>query len=71
MQVRLAWVSPELQQARIDEAVAGAKAARVAIVFAYDEGTEGRDRSSLSLPGYQDALIEAVAAANPRTRSSC
>jgi beta-glucosidase len=67
VQVRLAWMSPELQKARIDEAVAAARAAKVAIVFAYDEGTEGRDRSSLSLPGYQDALIEAVVAANPRT----
>ncbi len=67
VQVRLAWMSPEIQKARIDEAVAAAKAAKIAVVFAYDEGTEGRDRSSLSLPGYQDELIEAVAAANPRT----
>jgi beta-glucosidase len=67
LQARLAWVSPEIQKARIDEAVAAARAAKIAIVFAYDEGTEGRDRSSLSLPGYQDVLIEAVAAANPRT----
>jgi beta-glucosidase len=67
VQARLAWMSPALQQARIDEAVRAAKAARVAVVFAYDEGTEGRDRASLSLPGYQDALIEAVAAVNPRT----
>jgi beta-glucosidase len=43
------------------------------ILFAYDEGTEGRDRglsdqaAGLQLPGYQDALIEAVAAANPNT----
>jgi beta-glucosidase len=36
-------------------------------VFAYDEGTEGSDRASLSLPGDQDALIQAVAAANPDT----
>jgi beta-glucosidase len=67
LQVRLSWVTPDIERARIDEAVAAAKAARVAVVFAYDEGTEGRDRSSLSLPGVQDALITAVAAANPRT----
>jgi beta-glucosidase len=67
VQARLTWMTPEIQQARIDEAVRAAKAARVAVVFAYDEGTEGRDRASLSLPGYQDALIAAVAAANPRT----
>jgi len=65
--VRLSWVTPDIERARIDEAVAAAKAARVAVVFAYDEGTEGRDRDSLSLPGLQDALIAAVAAANPRT----
>jgi beta-glucosidase len=28
---------------------------------------EGVDRTTLSLPGYQDALVTAVAAANPRT----
>ncbi len=67
VQVRLAWVSPEIEKARIDEAVAAAKAARVAVVFVYDEGTEGRDRASLSLPGIQDKLVAAVAAANPRT----
>src|SRR5439155_10816074 len=47
--------------------------ARTAVVFAYDEGSEGRDRgindqaAGLALPGYQDALIQAVAAANPHT----
>jgi beta-glucosidase len=67
VQVRLAWVSPDIEQARIAEAVTAAKAAKVAIVFVYDEGTEGRDRASLSLPGIQDKLVAAVAAANPRT----
>jgi beta-glucosidase len=67
VQVRLAWVTPEIEKARIDEAVAAAKAARVAVVFVYDEGTEGRDRGSLALPGIQDKLVAAVAAANPRT----
>ena len=67
VQVRLAWVSPDIEKARIDEAVAAAKSARVAVVFVYDEGTEGRDRASLSLPGIQDKLVAAVAAANPRT----
>ena len=66
-QLRLAWVTPDSEQARIDEAVAAAKAARVAVVFVYDEGTEGRDRASLALPGIQDKLVAAVAAANPRT----
>ncbi|TMC05177.1 MAG: beta-glucosidase [Chloroflexi bacterium] len=67
LQIRFAWVTPEVRQANIDQAAAAARRARTAVVFAYDEGTEGRDRASLSLPGSQDALIEAVAAANPHT----
>lgn len=67
LQVRLSWITPDIERARIDEAVAAAKTARLAVVYAHDEGTEGRDRASLSLPGVQDALISAVAAANPRT----
>jgi beta-glucosidase len=39
----------------------------VAVVFAADYNSEAFDRPSLSLPGDQDALIAAVAAANPRT----
>lgn len=67
LQIRLAWVTPALRATRLAEAVRKAKSARTAIVFAYDEGEEGRDRASLELPGNQDALIEAVTAANPRT----
>ncbi len=48
-------------------AAAAAKAADVAIVFAYQWESEGVDLATLSLPDNQDALIEAVAAANPRT----
>lgn len=47
-----------------------AKAAReadVAIVFALKQATENFDVADLSLPNDQDALIAAVAAANPRT----
>jgi beta-glucosidase len=44
-----------------------AKAADVAIVFADQYMSEGGDASTLSLPGRQDDLIAAVAAANPRT----
>jgi beta-glucosidase len=36
-------------------------------VFAANKDTEGLDRPGLALPGHQDALIEAVAKANPRT----
>ena len=67
MEVRLAWVPPGWREKKIAEAAEAARKAHTAVVFAYDEGSEGRDRSSLSLLGEQDALIEAVAAANPRT----
>lgn len=53
--------------ADIDAAVAAAKAAEVAIVMVGDNATEGKDRPSLALDGNQDALVEAVAAANPKT----
>ena len=42
-----------------------ARAADVAIVFATQWQTEAEDSESLTLPDHQDALIEAVAAANP------
>ena len=49
------------------EAAALAKRSDVAIVFAYQWEAEGLDLPNLSLPDGQDALIEKVAAANPRT----
>jgi len=51
----------------VSEAVAAAKDAEVAIVFATKWSTEGVDQPDLTLPDGQDALIAAVAAANPRT----
>jgi beta-glucosidase len=48
-------------------AAALAKSSQVAIVFAVQHESEGIDLKSLSLPDRQDALIEAVAAANPHT----
>jgi beta-glucosidase len=48
-------------------AAALAKQSDVAIVFAYQWMSEGTDLENLSLPENQDALIEQVAAANPRT----
>ncbi len=44
-----------------------AKSSDVAIVFAYQWESEGMDLPNLSLPVKQDEIIEAVAAANPRT----
>ena len=54
----------------IAEAVAAAKAAKVAVVFAGLPDifeSEGYDREHMRLPDCQNALIEAVAAANPNT----
>jgi len=49
-------------------AVSLAASSSVAIVFASDNyGNEGSDTSTISLPNNQDALISAVAAANPNT----
>ncbi len=48
-------------------AAALAKSADVAIVFGIQHESEGMDLPNLSLPFNQDALIEAVAAANPHT----
>jgi beta-glucosidase len=51
----------------IRDAVEKAKAADVAIVFAWQYEAEAGDLENLSLPQNQDKLIEAVAKANPRT----
>jgi beta-glucosidase len=48
-------------------AAALAKKSQVAIVFAVQHASEGMDLPNLSLPNNQDALIDAVAAANPHT----
>ncbi|MFC9692091.1 glycoside hydrolase family 3 protein [Kribbella sp. NPDC056951] len=57
-------------QALIDEAVAAARAAEVAVVVVGTNSkveSEGHDRTTLALPGRQDDLVRAVVAANPRT----
>lgn len=51
----------------VSEAVAAARKADLAIVFATQWMTEGFDAADLSLPQGQDELIAAVTAANPRT----
>jgi beta-glucosidase len=51
----------------VTDAVVAAQRADVAIIFATQWMTEGLDVPDLSLPDGQDALIAAVAAANPRT----
>ncbi len=54
----------------IDAAVAAARGADFAVVVVGTNSkveSEGYDRSSLALPGHQDDLVRAVAAANPNT----
>lgn len=60
----------EAAEEMIAEAVAAAKAAKAAVVFAglpdsYE--SEGYDRTHMGMPESQNRLIEAVAAANPNT----
>ena len=62
LSVGMANVSPAIAQA-----VKAARSAQVAVVFAADYSGETFDRPTLSLPGDQNALIEAVASVNPRT----
>ncbi|MFI6340262.1 beta-glucosidase H [Streptomyces sp. NPDC050535] len=61
--MKLCWQPDSL----IPAAVATAKKADVAVVFVNNYTGEAFDRDDLSLPGDQNQLIEAVAAANPDT----
>jgi beta-glucosidase len=62
MRIRFAWVTPQMQDAVFQAAVDAAKAAKTAVVFVWS-----RDIPVFALPGDQDRLVEAVAAANPNT----
>ena len=61
-QIRLSWVTPKQRRSNHDAAVAAARQARMAIVFAW-----GNDEPVFHLAGEQDQLITDVAAANPNT----
>lgn len=66
--IELSWAPPaNTPNVQIAEAVQAAKKADTAVVFVANKDTEAIDRTNLALPGYQDELVEAVAAANPRT----
>ena len=66
--IELAWKPPaNAPNVEIEEAAEAARKSDVAVVFVANKDTEGIDRPDLSLPGHQDALVQAVAAANPRT----
>ncbi len=53
--------------ANLESAAALAKNSDIALVFVYQWESEGMDLANLSLPVKQDDIIEAVAAANPKT----
>src|SRR6266581_4355790 len=63
--VNLGWLLPgtDLQQQAVDLAAKS----DVAVVFASDFESEGSDLDGIDLPGQQNQLISAVAAANPHT----
>jgi beta-glucosidase len=64
--VSLGWLPPN-QPSLLQRAANLAGNSSVAIVFARDFESEGFDRTSLMLPGIENALISAVVRANPRT----
>ena len=64
--VGLGWRVPS-GTSLLDEAVALARSSDVAVVFTSDFETEGADLADIDLPGEQNRLIGAMAAANPRT----
>lgn len=64
---RLRRVTGATRDADVAEAVRAARGAHAVVLFAYEDATEGQDRTELALPGHQEALIRAVTAANPRT----
>lgn len=64
---RLRRITGATRAQDVAEAVRAARAAHSVVLFAYEDATEGLDRTTIALPGHQEDLIEAVAAANPRT----
>ncbi|MGY0487926.1 beta-glucosidase [Streptomyces sp. WG-D5] len=64
---RLRRVTAATRADDVAEAVLAASAADSVVLFAYEDATEGSDRTSLALPDHQADLITAVAQANPRT----
>jgi beta-glucosidase len=62
--ITLGWSPPA---DLLGQAVAAAKSADVAVVFASNFETEGADLTSIDLPASENQLISTVAAANPDT----
>lgn len=67
-QLKLGWTKPDgVVDPKAQEAAALAAESDVAVVVVRDYGTEGGDKPDLGLPTVQEALINAVKAANPNT----
>ncbi|MGH4035749.1 beta-glucosidase [Actinomycetota bacterium Odt1-20B] len=64
---RLRRITGATRAADVAAAVRAARGAHSVVLFAYEDATEGQDRTTVALPGHQEALIRAVTAANPRT----
>ena len=62
VQVRLAWVTPEMKARAFADAIEAARTSKFAVVFAWS-----RNRPFFGLPGDQDRLIAEVAAVNKNT----
>ncbi|HEY3480692.1 MAG TPA: glycoside hydrolase family 3 C-terminal domain-containing protein, partial [Streptomyces sp.] len=65
--VSIGWSAPGVPDPTIAAAAAAAAKADAAVVVVGDSSSEGSDRTTLALPGNEDDLIRAVAAANPHT----
>jgi beta-glucosidase len=65
--VSIGWSAPGLPDPTLQAAADAAAKADAAVVVVGDSSSEGSDRTTLALPGNEDDLIRAVAAANPRT----
>jgi beta-glucosidase len=61
-QIRLAWITPAQRKTDREAAIAAAKVAKTAVVFAWTRG-----RPDFALPGDQNQLIEEIAAVNSNT----
>ena len=62
VQIRLAWVTPEMKARAFADAIEAARTSKFAVVFAWS-----RNRPFFGLPGDQDRLIAEVAAVNKNT----
>ncbi|RJS95145.1 glycoside hydrolase family 3 protein [Salinisphaera sp. Q1T1-3] len=60
LQIRFAWVSPEIRRQTLADARTLASQADHVVVFGFNEGSEGEDRDTLDLPLFQNDMINAV-----------